>query len=510
MSTDADTPRKPGSDVRAILAAIVASSNDAIVGKDLQGIVTSWNDAAERLFGFSAAEMIGQPITRIIPFERLAEEASILERLRRDERLTNFVTLRQTKSGMVIPVSLTISPIHDEAGTVIGVSKIARDLSEQQRLAQELRQREALLRTILETAPHGLIVIDRDGRVQSFSPAAQRMFGYTEAEVLGHNVNMLMPEPDREGHDGYMTRYLRTGEARIIGIGRMVDARRKDGSIFPIELGVGEAIVPGHHVFTGFVRDMTERLEQQRRLAELQAELVHVSRVSDLGQMLSALAHEVTQPLTAISNYVSGIRRLLTPDTPPLIGQAIDRIAEQGERARGIVQSLRSMVKKESRGLQPENLHTMIHEIGTLALAGSDRSVDLKVDVEPEAAHVHVDKVMIQQVLLNLMRNAVEAMDGSPVRRLEVAASRRGERVEVLVADSGPGLPLSVQSRLFQPFVTTKSEGLGIGLSICRAIVESHGGELAAESSDDAGTTFRFTIPAADAVPDEPQALQPH
>ena len=497
MTSYPGSPRQPDSDVRAMLAAMVGSSNDAIVGKNLDGIVTFWNEAAERLFGFSAEEMIGEPITRIIPTERLAEEASILERLRRGERLTNFITMRRTKSGLIIPVSLTISPIRDDDGHIIGISKIARDLSEQQRLAQELRQREELLRSILETAPHGLIVIDTRGKMESFSPSAQRMFGYAEDEVLGRNLSMLMPEPDRSRHDAYLSRYLRTGERRIIGIGRLINAQRKDGSIFPIELAVGEAIVPGHHVFTGFIRDMTQRLEQERRLTELQAELLHVSRVSDLGQMMSALAHEVTQPLTAISNYVSGIRRLLTPETPPLIGQAIDRIAEQGERARGIVQSLRSLVRKEARARQAEDLHTIINEIGALALAGSDRSIDLRVDVEPEAARVHVDKVMIQQVLLNLMRNAVEAMNSSPMRMLEVAAARRGENVEVVVADSGPGIPLSVQSRLFQPFVTTKSEGLGIGLSICRAIVESHGGTLNAENSDGRGASFRFTIPAA-------------
>jgi two-component system, LuxR family, sensor kinase FixL len=479
----------------SLLAAITASSNDAIIGKDLNSFITYWNEAAERLFGFTATEIIGRSIMQVIPPERADEETSILQQIRSGKRLTHFETERLTRSGEVIPVSLTISPIRDAAGEVVGISTIARGLGESQHLNRELQQREALLRSILNTVPDGLVVIDQAGRVQHFSPAAERMFGYSAGEIAGRNVNVLVPSPHAAAHDSYLERYLSTGERRIIGIGRVVVGRRKDGTTFPMELQIGELQVAGSHLFTGFVRDLTERQDRDRRLAELQSELLHVARLSELGQMVSALAHEVNQPLTAMANYLRGIRRLLSEDTPPMLREAIEKVAEQSERARGIVQSLRGLVRKETRPKQVESLEVMIQETSALVLIGTTRSVSLDLQIAPYATHAFVDRVQIQQVLLNLMRNAVEAMGASPVRTLTVATERHAGRVEVRVADTGPGLPETVRARLFQPFVTTKSEGLGVGLSICRTIVEAHGGELAAENDAGGGTVFRFTLP---------------
>jgi two-component system sensor kinase FixL len=486
----------------ALLAAITASSNDAIVAKDLVGTVTYWNDAATRLFGYTPDEIIGRSITLVIPPERIGEEQSILERVGRGERLTHFETRRVTKDGRAIAVSLTISPIHDTDGTIIGVSKIARDLSEMQRLNGALQQREALLSSVLDTVPDGLIVIDERGIVQSFSPAAARMFGFSPAEVVGRNVKILTPSSHTDAHDSYIERYLATGERRIIGIGRVVVGRRKDGTTFPMELQIGEAFVDGTRRFTGFVRDLTEREDRDRRLAELQSELIHVGRLSELGQMVSALAHEVNQPLTAMGNYLIGIRRLLPNDTPPVVRQAIDKVMEQSERARGIVQSLRGLVKKESRPREVVNLESMILETSALVMVGAMRAVHLDLRIADDAAYAFLDKVQIQQVLLNLMRNAVEAMAASDIRTLTVATTRLGERVAIRVADTGPGLSETVKSRLFQPFVTTKSEGLGVGLSICRTIVETHGGELTADSEPGRGAAFHFTVPATPAQGD--------
>lgn len=483
-------------DARALLAAIASSSNDAIVGKDLTGTVRSWNEAAERLFGYSAAEMIGQSITRIIPTERLHEEETILERVGRGEILAHFETERRARDGHIIPISVTVSPIRDASGRVVGVSKIARDLTEAHRLNRELQRREALLQSILETVPDGLVVIDRHGAIQSFSPAAERMFGYTRDAVLGHNVSLLMPEADAGRHDAHMQRYLATGERRIIGIGRVVAGRRRDGSVFPMELQIGEVVLPGVQLFTGFGRDLTERQERERRLSELQAQLIHVSRLSELGQMVSALAHEVNQPLTAIALYIGGIRRLLTSASPPALHQAVERVAEQAGRASSIVQGLRSLVRKETRQMRTESIETMINETASLALIGGGRPTGLDLRIAPDATLALVDKVQIQQVLLNLMRNAVEAMADAPVRRLTITAARAGARIEIRVADTGPGLPDSMRSRLFHPFVTTKPDGLGIGLSICRSIVELHGGELTAASAPGGGTEFSFSVAA--------------
>jgi two-component system sensor kinase FixL len=492
--------RLPGTEYdnpSSLLAAIAASSNDAIVGKDLAGTVTSWNAAAELLFGYTATDMIGQSITRIIPPELVEEETAILARVSSGEKLTHFETKRLTRDGRSIPVSLTISPIHSNTGEVIGISKIARDLTEAQRAAQALQQREALLQSILDTVPDGVVVIDEQGVVQSFSPAAERMFGYTAEEIVGRNVNVLMPAPQAAAHDSYLARYLITGERRIIGLGRIVVGRRKDSSTFPMELQIAEVLVPGAHRFTGFVRDLTERQERDRRVSELQSELIHVSRLSELGQMVSALAHEVDQPLTAMTNYLSGVRRLLTDDSPAMLRQGIQKIDEQAIRARDIIRSLRNLVKRDSQERQVVSLEATVQETAALALIGKSLPPSLDLSIPADAARILVDKVQIQQVLLNLMRNAVEAMEEAPVRQLSVIASRRGDRVEVQVADTGLGLSDTIRARLFQPFVTTKADGLGVGLSICRTIIEGHGGELTADDRSGSGTIFRFSVPAS-------------
>jgi two-component system sensor kinase FixL len=485
-------------DARLRLAVIAESSDDAIVGKDLNGVVTAWNRAAEASFGYTADEIIGRPITIIIPPDRIDEESSILERVRLGERIVHFETLRQHKDGRLVPVLLTISPLRDADGTVIGVSKIARDLSELQGFNQELQRREALLRSILDTVPDALVVIDEHGLIQSFSAAAERLFGFHPGEVVGRNVSMLMPSPYREQHDGHLARYLSTGKRHIIGIGRIVVGQRKDGSTFPMELAVGEVNLTSTRLFTGFVRDLTERQDRERRLRDLRSELIHVSRLNELGQLVSALAHEVNQPLTAMTNYVSGMRRLLTAGNRQGAELAMERITEQANRARQIIQRLRNLVKKNEEERRVESLTTVIEEASALALVGVGPGLKLNIRVAADAAEAVIDKIQIQQVLLNLMRNAAEAMDGSPRRELSITTARAEEMVEISVADTGPGLPELVRAKLFEPFVTTKPNGMGVGLSVCRAIVEAHGGELRAGDAEGGGTVFRLTVPYAD------------
>ena len=331
-----------------LLAAIVESSDDAIVSKTLDGVVTSWNRAAERIFGYTAEEMIGQPISTLTTPERADEMLRILERIRRGERIERYETERRRKDGRIIDVSLTVSPVRDKAGRIIGASNIARDITEAKHEHAALLEREAHLRSILDTIPDGMVVIDERGIVQSISATAERMFGYTADEVCGRNVSMLMPSPHRESHDDYIARYLRTGERRIIGLGRVVAGQRKDATIFPMELEIGEVRGSGHRLFTGFVRDLTERQRTEKRLQELQSELSHVSRLSEMGQMASALAHEVNQPLTAATNYIEAARLLLTGGSAALerTTAVIDNVAAQINRASQIILRLREFVKK--------------------------------------------------------------------------------------------------------------------------------------------------------------------
>jgi two-component system sensor kinase FixL len=296
-------------------------------------------------------------------------------------------------------------------------------------------------------------------------------------------------------------RYLRTGERRIIGIGRVVVGRRKDGSTFPMELSVGEATQSGQRLFTGFVRDLTERQRNERRLHELQDRLLHVARVRSMGQMAAALAHELNQPLTATANYIRAAQRLLGAESLNLerVRQAMDYAVEQTRRSGEIIRRLRAFVARGEVARRPENVTKLVEEASALALVGIKESgVKVLITMDPDLPDVSVDRVQIQQVLLNLIRNAMEAMQDSPRRELKIAASARGsEAVVVEVGDTGPGIAPEIADRLFQPFVTTKTDGMGIGLSVCRTIVEAHGGQLSTEPNPDGGSVFRFTLPAS-------------
>lgn len=366
--------------------------------------------------------------------------------------------------------------------------------------AAELVGREAHLRTILDTSPDATVVIDIDGTITSFSAAAVRQFGYSEAEVVGRNVNLLMPEPYSSQHDHYVRRYLETGEKRIIGIDRVVVGRRKDGSTFPMKLAVGEIKLGDRRFFTGFVRDLTEREESAARLQEIQSELARLARLNELGEMASTLAHELNQPLSAIANYAQGSVRLLRqmPDeTAARLGDALDEIARQSLRAGQIIRHLREFVMRGSTEKSVEDLSQLIEEAGALALVGSrEGGVRPVFAYDAGATPVLVDKVQIQQVLTNLMRNAIEAMRETDERILTVRTYRPdAETVAVEISDTGPGIAEEIADQLFKPFVTTKSGGMGIGLSISRRIMEAHAGELTHQRNDHGGATFRFTLP---------------
>jgi two-component system sensor kinase FixL len=312
-----------------------------------------------------------------------------------------------------------------------------------------------------------------------------------------------MPSPYREQHDGYLDRYLRTGERRIIGVGRVVVGQRQNGSTFPMELSVGEVNQGGRQLFTGFVRDLTERQQTRTRLQELQDEVLHVSRLRSMGEMAAALAHELNQPLTASANYVSAALRLIDAPQPDLaqIRRALTLASGQTLRSGEIIRRLRAFVERGETARRTEQLDALMEEASALALVGvGNRAVTLKYTRDPNLPPVNADRVQVQQVLLNLLRNAVEAMETSPVRELTLGTAVWDSMVAVSVADTGSGIPPSIEAQLFQPFVTTKREGMGIGLSVCRAIVEAHGGRLWVEPNPGGGSVFRFTLPVAEAT----------
>lgn len=371
-----------------------------------------------------------------------------------------------------------------------------------QRARRRAAEREDLLSSILDTIPDAMIVINAQGIIGSFSSAAERLFGWPAAEAVGQNVSILMPDPHRQAHDDYLDRYYRTGERRIIGLGRVVVGERRDGSTFPMELAVGEITTQEGRFFTGFVRDLSERQNAEARLQELQSELVHISRLTAMGEMASALAHELNQPLAAVSNYLKGSVRLLAAPQPKLdrISDAIDKAADQAVRAGDIIRRLREFVARGETERRVESLPKVIEEAAALGLVGAkEHGVRVRFRFSPAVDLVLADRVQVQQVVINLLRNAIEAMDETGRRELTVGIDPGEDGMAVVsVADTGPGISPEIAARLFQPFVTTKIEGMGVGLSISRTIIEAHGGRLWVDETPGGGATFRFTLRAVD------------
>lgn len=372
----------------------------------------------------------------------------------------------------------------------------------------EVERREMHLQSILDTVPDATVAIETDGTITSFNRAAVRQFGYEPGEVIGQNVNLLMPEPYRSQHDGYLSRYLRTGEARIIGKDRVVVGQRKDGSTFPMTLAVGETTTGGRSFFTGFIRDLTERQASAAELESAHAELARLARLNELGEMASTLAHELNQPLSSIANYAQGgvllLERVDETYANKLRG-ALAEVSKQSLRAGDIIRHLREFVTRGETEKGPEDIKRLIEEAAGLALVGSrERGVRADFRFAADTELVVVDRVQIQQVLTNLMRNAIEAMKDSATRELLVETSATSDgMVRVDVADTGVGISEDVAGRLFQPFVTSKANGMGIGLSISKRIVEAHGGQIAAARNSSGGTTFTFTLPVQSDLPDE-------
>ena len=484
----------------SLYRAVVDTAVDAIVVIDRDGAIRSANQATERLFGYTTDELVGNNVNMLMPQPYAVEHDGYLGNYLRTGTKKIIGIGREVagkrKDGSVFPMELSVGEARDE-GAPIFVG-IIRDITERKAAELALRESELRWRSIVNTVPDAIIVIDAAGVVESFSPAAERLFGYTAGEVVGHNVKMLMPQPYRDQHDGYLGRYMRTGERRIIGIGRLVVGQRKGGETFPMELAVGEFASPNGSFFTGFVRDLTERQEAERRIEDLQTELLHASRLSVMGQMASTMAHELNQPLTAVTNYLEAGRHLISLGTvePERIADLMEKAVAQAQRAGEVIRQLRQFVSKGETERHTQNLNQLVEEALALGLVGARQSgVRVLLELDHTLPPVVVDPVQIQQVVLNLLRNAVEAMEEGERRELTIATRLAGDEIEVSVADTGPGIAPELADRLFQPFVTTKKTGMGLGLSICREIVEAHHGHLAVGARIGGGTVFRLTLP---------------
>lgn len=368
--------------------------------------------------------------------------------------------------------------------------------------SRDLRARiedgEARLHALLEAVVDGIITSDDHGVIQSVNPAVERMFGYTADELLGNKLNLLMPAPYAEAHDAYLANYRRTGAARIIGIGREVEGLRKDGSVFPIDLAVSEVQLHDRRLFTGIVRDISDRRAAEERARLRLRDLAHASRLLEIGEMSSGIAHEINQPLTAVVTYAQAcVRMLRAGDTDlELVRDTLVQIADQGARAGEIVQRLRRFARKGETRREALDLNEAVQDvIGLLGHELRRGELHLELDLEPDLPIVYADRVQVEQVLVNLVRNAIEAMASTEdLRLLEVSTSHDETAARIDVADTGEGLPADA-ARVFDTFYTTKQDGMGVGLSISRTIAEAHEGQLLASPNPRGGATFTLVLP---------------
>lgn len=472
----------------------------AIYTVDPKGRVSFWNEGARRLKGWSEEDVLGRDMAIFYPASAVAagKPCADLDAALRDGKLEEE-DWRLRKDGSEFLAQVLITPLRGPDGRLRGYGKVIRDITEQRASERQATAAANHLRSILATVLDAMVIIDERGNIVSFSAAAERMFGYAEDEVVGANVSLLMPTGDGAQHDGYLRRYLETGERRIIGTGRTVTGRRRDGSTFPIELSVGEAMTEGERVFTGFIRDLSDKQRAEQRIEELRSGLIHAARVSAMGTMASTLAHELNQPITAVVNYVRGVANLIDandPDDLPMIREALNDTAQEALRAGTIVRRLREFVARGEVEKSVEQIPDLVDEACKLALIGArEKGVVAEFLFDPAAGPVLVDRIQTQQVLINLMRNAIEAMADSPERRLTVSSRAESPGfVRVSVADTGPGVAAEVAEDLFRAFHSTKAEGMGLGLSICRTIVEANGGRIWLEPRAGGGSCFHFTL----------------
>lgn len=411
----------------ARLAAIVDCSDDAILSKDLNGVIQSWNKAAERLFGYRRKEIVGKSIALLIPADRIAEEKLILGKLRKGQRVDHYETVRLHKDGRAINVSISVAPLRDASGRVVGASKIIRDVSDRDRIEAALGESEKRLRAIVETAVDAIITIDEKGLIESANPATLKLFGYREAELIGRNVTMLMPEPYQSEHDQYLGNYLRTGRARIIGIGREVTARRKDGTTFPINLSVSEVALEGKRLFTGIIHDLTSRRRLERQIVEASA-----AEQRRIGQDL----HDgLCQDLVGIAFQVDNIARQpgVSPTTIEEIGKISASVRQAALHARQLSHGL-NPVDLDAGGL-PVALMRLAEKISASFRISCQFHWDETAQAHDNATATHLFRIA-QEAITNAIRHG-------KAKQIDVHLEMSNNGLSLVVKDDGIGLPTS-------------------------------------------------------------------
>jgi PAS domain S-box-containing protein len=467
------------------LDAVINTTVDGIIVIDEQGNIEAFNRGAERLFGYHQSEVVGRNVNILMPSPYHEEHDSYLQRYLStgDARIIGKgreVTGRR-RDGTAFPLHLSVGEMR--VGGQRKFTGMLHDLTERARLAGQLGSSEARWKAIVESAVDGIIVIDAHGRVETFNPAAERLFGYPAQEVLGRNIAMLMPSPYREEHDTYLARYLATGRAKIIGIGREVEGRRKDGTTFPLHLSVGEISMDGVRKFTGILHDLTGRVQIETQLRE-QAGLAR------LGEMAAVIAHEVKNPLAGIRGAVQVFGHQLADGDPK--AQILKEIVARIDALDQMMKDLLLFARPPKPRHAPTDLVPLVSTTANL-LSQDPALREVDVEVQGSAPTISADPDMLRIVFQNLLINSAHAMHGKG--HIRVAVGTDNGTCQIAFTDSGPGIPAEIREKIFTPFFTTKSRGSGLGLPTAKRLIEAHNGQISIECPQDGGTSVLIRLP---------------
>jgi two-component system, cell cycle sensor histidine kinase and response regulator CckA len=516
------TERRRANETAARLASIIQSSHDAVISKTLDHVITSWNPAAERLYGYTAAEMIGQHVQVLYLEAERERENQIMAAVVRGERVEGHQTHRIRKDGSIAAVLLTMSPITDAAGTITGIATVARDVTERQRA-------EARFVGLLEAAPDAMVCVDGNGRIALVNAQAERLFGYRRDELVGQLVEMLVPDAVRPVHPGHRAGYAADPRPRPMGAGTELAGRRRDGSTFPAEISLSAIDTDEGILITAAVRDITERRQAQaeRERLKTQAErdrltrqLQQSQRLESLGQLAGGVAHDFNNLLGVITNYAAFVAEDLRKPPGESPGEStladVEQIQLAAERAARLTHQLLAFARREVVQPRVLNLNSIVTLILNMLQRTLGEHIELTTSLDPGLDLVLADPGHMEQILVNLAVNARDAMIGGGKLTIETgnvdvdeayaathANLKTGRYAALKVSDNGSGMPPEVADRAFEPFFSTKpkGEGSGLGLATIYGIVTQAGGSVRIYSEPQLGTTITVMLPVTDQAP---------
>jgi PAS domain S-box-containing protein len=480
--------------IHARLDWLLAAARDPMLVCDADGVIVRTNMPLATLFGWPLDALVGAPVEILVPPAARGRHAALRGNAGHPRAMGNGSFVAVDQAGHEFPVEISLTPLETAEGRLTLAT--VHDLRARMSAEQALRDSEARMRAVFETAADGIITIDERGLIERVNPAAERMFGYLEAEIAGRNVSALMPSPDRDRHDGYLQNYCHSGERRIIGKGREVHGLRKDGSIFPMALAVTEMRIGQARMFTGLVRDITARRKSEQETESLVQELRAANE--ELSNFAYVVSHDLKAPLRAIGSLAdwlaSDYADRLDDEGREHLRLLIGRVRRMGGLIDGILQY--SRLGREGGTLRMVDLNVVVAEVVDLLAPGAD----LAITVEPGLPALWTEPTRIRQVFHNLLSNAIKYMDKQD-GTIAVGCRDEGECWRFSVADNGPGIERRHFERIFQLFQTLaprdRVESTGVGLAIVRKIVDTLGGRVWVDSTPGHGSTFHFTIPKA-------------